>query len=63
VTKDEARMTVRMPRELYEAAQAKAKAEDVTISQLVRWYLRAWIQGDTPRILPHSPPEHGDRDT
>jgi len=60
MSKDEVRMTIRVPRELHEAAKAKAAAEDVTISQLVRWYLRAWVQGETSRILPRSEPEQGD---
>lgn len=46
------RLTVLTPRDLHEAAKAKAAAEDVTISQLVRWWLRAWVDGDLPARPP-----------
>ena len=39
-----ARITVRLPRGLYDKAMAKAKREDITVSQIVRRYLREWIK-------------------
>lgn len=46
-------LTIRTPKDLHEAAKVKAEAEDVTLSQVVRWWLRAWIDGE----LPTRPPE------
>lgn len=54
---EEARLTVRVPRELHVAAKAKAEAEDLTISQVVRWFLRAWVQDEISPILARSEPE------
>jgi hypothetical protein len=59
VSKDTIRLTVLTPRELHEVAKAKADAEDVTLSQLIRWWLRSWVRGDLPTP---SPPESEQRD-
>ena len=39
----EKRLVVRIDPELLEAVKAKAKAVDLTVSQVVRRYLRKWI--------------------
>ncbi len=44
----EVRLALRIDPELKEAAQAKAKAEDLTLSQVVRRLLRNWIIDDPP---------------
>ena len=54
MSKDEVRLTVRVPRELHEAAKAQALADDVTLSQAIRWYLRAWVQGEVVPTPPRS---------
>jgi antitoxin component of RelBE/YafQ-DinJ toxin-antitoxin module len=51
---DEARVTVRVDRGLREAAMARAEQEDLTVSQAVRWFLRAWVQGDVSPIASQS---------
>lgn len=40
------RITIRLPQELYDQAKAKAKREDITLSQVLRRYLREWIKED-----------------
>ena len=57
VSKDETRMTIRLPRDLLEAAKSKAQADDVTVSQAVRWFLRAWIQDELSPTLSFSEQE------
>jgi antitoxin component of RelBE/YafQ-DinJ toxin-antitoxin module len=42
----EERLTLRIEPELKRTAQAKAKAEDLTLSQVVRRFLRAWVAED-----------------
>jgi hypothetical protein len=42
---EEVRMTVRVPRAFYEEVKAKAKEDDITVSQFVRWCLRLWVAG------------------
>ena len=44
----ETRLGVRIDSELLEAAKAKARAEDLTLSQVVRRFLREWIKDDPP---------------
>jgi predicted HicB family RNase H-like nuclease len=44
----ERRLVVRIEPELIEAAKVKAKAEDLTLSQVVRRFLREWIKDDPP---------------
>lgn len=55
--KDEVKLTIRLPRELHEAAKAKAQADDITLSQAIRWYLRAWVQDELSPKLPRSEPK------
>jgi antitoxin component of RelBE/YafQ-DinJ toxin-antitoxin module len=43
---EETRLILRIDPELKKAAQAKAKAEDLTLSQAVRRLLREWIAED-----------------
>ena len=47
------------PRRLHEAAKARAEAEDVTLSQVIRWWLWAWVRGELPTPTPPEP-EQGD---
>ena len=44
----EKRLVVRIDPEMLEAVQAKAKTEDLTVSQLVRRLLRKWLAEDPP---------------
>jgi predicted HicB family RNase H-like nuclease len=44
----DARISVRVPRDLYDRAVAKAKCEDITLSQVLRRCLREWVKGDSP---------------
>jgi predicted DNA binding CopG/RHH family protein len=44
----EKRLVVRIDPEFLEAVKAKAKAEDLTVSQLVRRLLRKWLGEDPP---------------
>ena len=39
----ETKITFRLPEELYEQAKAKAKREDITLSQVLRRCLREWV--------------------
>jgi predicted HicB family RNase H-like nuclease len=49
---DAVSFTIRIPKELHQAAKERAKADDVTISQAIRWYLRAWVQGEVATLPP-----------
>lgn len=40
----EAKLTFRLPQELYD--RAKAKREDITLSQVLRRCLRKWVKDD-----------------
>jgi len=42
------KVTIRVPEELYAKAKAKAKREDITLSQVLRQCLRAWVAEDEP---------------
>ena len=42
-----ASITFRISQDLYEKAKVKAKREDITLSQVLRRYLRQWIK-DSP---------------
>ena len=44
----DARVTIRLPQELHDKAKAKAKREDITISQVLRRCLREWVAEDPP---------------
>lgn len=47
----DAKLTIRLPRELLEAAHAKAQRVDMPISQIVRRCLRDWVEEeDTPNV-------------
>lgn len=46
------RLSLQMPRELRDAARAKAEAEDVSMSQVIRWHLTAWVRGELPTRPP-----------
>jgi antitoxin component of RelBE/YafQ-DinJ toxin-antitoxin module len=39
-------ITFRVSQELYDKAKAKAKHEDITMSQVLRRYLRQWVAED-----------------
>ena len=41
-------ISLQLPGELRKAAMAKAQAEDVTLSQVIRWWLKAWVDGYLP---------------
>lgn len=49
---EQSKLTIRTPAELHQAAKDKAAAEDVTISQVIRWWLRAWVDGEMPTRPP-----------
>jgi len=40
----EPKITFRLPQDLYEKAKAKSEREDITLSQVLRRYLRQWVQ-------------------
>jgi hypothetical protein len=44
----EPKITFRLPRDLYDKAKAKAKQEDLTLSQVLRRFLREWVKKDPP---------------
>jgi len=44
--KEETRLILRIDPELKKAAQAKAKVQDLTLSQVVRRLLREWVEDD-----------------
>lgn len=50
-------LTIRLPKELRQAATDKAADHDVTLSHVVRWYLRAWVKGTAPLFPPDSEEE------
>ena len=35
-----------LPRELFDAAEAKAKREDLNVAQVLRRFLSAWVAGE-----------------
>ncbi len=47
VTED--RLVLRIDSELKKAVQDKAKAEDLTVSQVIRRLLREWLADDPPQ--------------
>ena len=52
----ETRLTIRIDPELKAKAQARAKAEDLTLSQVVRRYLMAYVaEGPEPEEKPPKP--------
>ena len=53
----EKRLVVRIDPELLEAVKAKAKAVDLTVSQVVRRYLRKWISETPPELEREVVPE------
>ena len=53
--KDWVKLTILVPRELREAAKAKALAEDTTISHFVRRKLREWVKGEPTEEEEKSP--------
>jgi antitoxin component of RelBE/YafQ-DinJ toxin-antitoxin module len=42
------RLSIRIPRELRDAALEKARREDLTLSQVVRHFLRQWLAENPP---------------
>ena len=38
----------RLPSDLFEAALAKADREDLTLAQVLRRFLRQWVEEDKP---------------
>ena len=42
----DARLSIRIPSDLLAKAITKAKAEDLTLSQVVRRFLREWVAED-----------------
>ena len=47
---------IRMPTELFERALAKAKREDLTLAQVIRRFLREWVE-DPPEEPGQGGPE------
>ena len=50
-----AKITIRLPQELYEQAKAKAKRDDITISQVLRRCLREWVADDASKEKEEKP--------
>jgi hypothetical protein len=51
VTKQrDVRLGIRISRELRDAALEKARREDLTLSQVVRHFLRDWVAEDPPEV-------------
>ena len=48
----ERKMIVRIDVDLLDAVKAKAKAEDLTLSQVVRRLLRVYLKDDLPDLAP-----------
>ena len=46
--KKSAQLTIRLPRELLDAAHETARRTDVPISQIVRHCLRVWVEENSP---------------
>jgi antitoxin component of RelBE/YafQ-DinJ toxin-antitoxin module len=44
----EKRLSIRIEADLLEAAHKKAEAEDLTVSQVVRHFLRKWVRDNPP---------------
>jgi hypothetical protein len=42
------RLSIRIPRDLHHAALERARRQDLTLSQVVRHYLRDWVEEDLP---------------
>jgi len=38
----------RLPSDLFDAAMAKAAREDLTLAQVLRRFLRQWVEENTP---------------
>jgi hypothetical protein len=51
------RLSVRIEADLLEAALKKAEAEDLTVSQVVRRFLRDWVKDDPPQEEEESQPK------
>lgn len=45
----DAQLKIRLPRELLDAAKAKADSEDVPLSQVIRQLLREWVKSPKGR--------------
>lgn len=46
---NDAKLTIRLPKELLQAAHEKARRGDVPISQYLRHRLREWVAEDPPQ--------------
>ena len=46
--KSDVRLGIRISRELRDAAMEKARHQDLTLSQVVRHFLRDWVSQDLP---------------
>ena len=46
--KKDVRLAIRISRKLREAALEKARREDLTVSQVVRRFLKQWTEEDPP---------------
>ena len=55
----DARITIRVPEELFEMAREKAEREDVTVSQILRRALRKWVDEDPPEQEQRDEPGDG----
>ena len=49
MSEQDARLNVRIPRELKVAAMAKAKAEGLTFSEVLRLLLAEWVKPPPPK--------------
>ncbi len=49
---DKVRVSFQLSKELRDTAKEKAQAEDISLSQVIRWWLRAWLDGDLPTRPP-----------
>jgi predicted HicB family RNase H-like nuclease len=43
-SRKDVKLTIRIPRELRDAAKVKTRQQDLTLSQVIRHYLRVWVK-------------------
>jgi predicted HicB family RNase H-like nuclease len=48
----EGRLTLRIPLQLHQQAQEKARTKRVSLSQAIRWFLERWVRGEIEAVPP-----------